>query len=80
MFKFYEQKFANFICKYLCMVLLMYNSMFSTRGDFASQRTFGILWKYFCFVLSWLSPWHAEVPELGIKPVPQQYQCQVLNP
>ena len=27
----------------------------------------------------WLCPWYAEVPKPGIKPAPQQWQCQILN-
>ena len=33
---------------------------------------------YFLFVF-WPCPWHAEVPGPGIKPEPQQSQCQPLN-
>ena len=36
---------------------------------------------YLIIFFFWLHPWHVEVPEPGIKPAPQQWQCQIiLNP
>ena len=35
---------------------------------------------FFFFFFFWLHPWHAEVPRPGIKPLPQQQQCQIFNP
>ena len=32
------------------------------------------------FFLFWTHPWHTEVPGPGIKPEPQQWKHQVLNP
>ena len=38
---------------------------------------------YFCFGLVWFfgcTPWHVEVPGLGIELIPQQWQYWILNP
>ena len=32
------------------------------------------------YLFFWLCPWHTKVARLGIKPSPQQQQCQILNP
>ena len=38
---------------------------------------------YFCFGMVWFfgcTPWHVEVPGLGIELIPQQWQYWILNP
>ena len=35
---------------------------------------------YASFSFVWPCPWHAEVSRPGIKPMPQQQQCRILNP
>ena len=38
------------------------------------------LWGFFFFFFFWLYPQHTKVPGPGIRPMPQQWQCQILNP
>ena len=64
---------AIFPWRVLCWKVLYWEFDF-----FNKYRTLQITF-LFCFVLFWLCPWPMKVPGSGIKPMPQQWQCQILN-